>query len=145
MRRIVATAVAGIAASLTMAGMAAASTGTTQISPEEAGYSVTGTQFKDVSASVYLRNPEQYASVIGGYGHSVQLWSPSQVVVLGVSDTTAAGSAASGFSPAVAVFDRSTQAWWLPAATARSLPNGAPRAVPASPPRQGAASRRAPR
>jgi hypothetical protein len=111
MRRIVSTAVAGIAAiaaGLTMAGMASASTGTTQISPEEAGYSVTGTQFKDVSASVYLRNPEQYASVVGGYGHSVQLWSPSQVVVLGVSDTTAAGSAAAGFSPAVAVFDRSS-------------------------------------
>jgi hypothetical protein len=110
MRRIVITAVAGIAASLAMAGMAVASTGTTQISPEESGYSATGAQFKDVSASVYLRNPEQYAKVVAGYGHSVQLWSSGQVMVLGVSDTTAAGSAASGFSPAVAVFDRSTHA-----------------------------------
>ena len=111
MRKFLTTAVAGIAAiaaSLTMAGMASASTGTTQISPEEAGYSATGTQFKDVSASVYLRNPEQYAGVVAGYGHSVQLWSANQVMVLGVSDTTAAGSAAAGFSPAVAVFDRST-------------------------------------
>jgi len=108
MRKIVTTAVAVIAASLTMAGMASASTGTAQISPEEAGYSATGAQFKDVSASVYLRNPEQYAGVVAGYGHSVQLWSAGQVMVLGVSDTTAAGSAAAGFSPAVAVFDRST-------------------------------------
>ena len=113
MRRIVTTAIAGIAAmatSLTMAGMAAASTGTTQISPEEAGYSATGAQFQTVSASVYLRNPEQYASVVTAYGHSVQLWSSGLVMVLGVSDTTAAGSAAAGFSPAVAVFDRATRA-----------------------------------
>jgi len=110
MRKIVITAVAGlaaVAASLTMAGMASASTGTVQISPEESGYSATGAQFKDVSASVYLRNPEQYASEVAGFGHSVQLWSPTQVIVLGVSDTTAAGSKASGFSPAVAVFNRS--------------------------------------
>ena len=110
MRKIVITAVAGlaaVAASLTMAGLASASTGTVQISPEESGYSATGAQFKDVSASVYLRNPEQYASEVAGFGHSVQLWSPTQVMVLGVSDTTAPGSASSGFSPAVAVFNRS--------------------------------------
>jgi hypothetical protein len=111
MRKIVTTAVAGIAAiaaSLTMAGTASASTGTPRISPEEAGYSATGAQFKDVSASVYLRNPEQYAKVVAGYGHSVQLWSSSLVVVLGVSGTTAAGGAAAGFRPAIAVFDRTT-------------------------------------
>jgi len=111
MRKIVTTAVAGIAAittSLVLAGTASASTGVTQISPEEAGYSATGAQFKDVSASVYLRNPEQYAAVVAGYGHSVQLWSADRVMVLGVSDTTAAGSATAGFSPAVAVFDRGT-------------------------------------
>jgi hypothetical protein len=113
MRRIFPTAVAGItalAATLITAGMASASTGTTQISPEEAGYSATGAQFQTVSASVYLRNPEQYATEVGGYGHSVQLWSSGLVLVLGVSDTTAAGSKAAGFSPAVAVFDRSTHA-----------------------------------
>jgi hypothetical protein len=113
MRKILTTAVAGIAAiatSLAMAGMAAASTGTTQISPEEAGYSATGAQFQTVSASVFLRNPEQYATVVTAYGHSVQLWSSGLVMVLGVSDTTATGSAAAGFSPAVAVFDRATHA-----------------------------------
>ena len=113
MRRILTTAVAGIAAiatSLIMAGMASASTGTAQISPEEAGYSATGAQFQTVSASVYLRNPEQYATVVAGYGHSVQLWSSGLVMVLDVSGTTATGSAAAGFSPAVAVFDRTTHA-----------------------------------
>jgi hypothetical protein len=113
MRRIVTTAVAGIAAvstSLIMAGMAAASTGTTEISPEQAGYSATGAQFQTVSASVYLRSPENYTTEVAGYGHSVQLWSSGPVMVLGISDTTAAGSAAAGFSPAVAVFDRTTHA-----------------------------------
>jgi hypothetical protein len=113
MRRILTTAAAGaaaIATSLVMAGVASASTGTPAISPEEAGYSATGAQFQTVSASVYLRNPEHYAAQVGGYGHSVQLWSSGLVMVLGVSDTTAAGSAAAGFSPAVAVFDRSTHA-----------------------------------
>jgi len=111
MRKMITTAIAGIAAvsaSLTMAGMASASTGTPRVSPEESGYSATGAQFKDVRASVYLRNPEQYAAVVAGYGHSVQLWSSGLVLVLGVSDTTANGSAAAGFGPSVAVFDRST-------------------------------------
>lgn len=113
MRKILTTAVAGIGAlatSLVMAGIASASTGTTEISPEEAGYSATGAQFQTVGASVFLRNPEQYATEVTGYGHSVQLWSSGLVMVLGVSDTTAAGSKAAGFSPAVAVFDRSTHA-----------------------------------
>jgi hypothetical protein len=113
MRRIVTTAVAGfgaIATSLIMAGMASASIGTDVISPEAAGYSATGAQFQTVSTSVYLRNPEQYATEVAGYGHSVQLWSSGLVMVLGVSDSTAAGSAAAGFSPAVAVFDRNTHA-----------------------------------
>src|SRR5215471_3441060 len=113
MRKMVTAAIAGIvaiAASLTMAGMASASTGTPRISPEESGYSATGARFKDVSASVYLRNPEQYAIVVAGYRHSVQLWSSGLVMVLGVSGTTAPGSAAAGFSPAVAVFDRNTHA-----------------------------------
>lgn len=113
MRKMVTAAIAGIAAitaSMTMAGMASASTGTPRISPEESGYSATGAQFKDVRASVYLRNPEQYAAVVAGYGHSVQLWSSGLVMVLGVSGTTAKGGAAAGFGPAVAVFDRNTHA-----------------------------------
>jgi hypothetical protein len=76
---------------------------------------------KTVSASVYLRNPEQYATVLAGYGHSVQLWSSGLVMVLGVSDTTAAGSAAAGFSPAVAVFDHASHAL-LAASTGGTIP-----------------------
>lgn len=113
MHKLIPTAIAGIAAiatSLVMSGMASASTGTPEISPEEAGYSATAAQFQTVRASVYLRNPEQYATEVTGYGHSVQLWSSGLVMILGVSDTTAAGSKAAGFSPAVAVFDRSTHA-----------------------------------
>jgi hypothetical protein len=113
MHKILATAITGGAAiitSLMAAGMAAASTGTAVISPQQAGFAATGAQFKTVSASVYLRNPEQYAPEVAGYGHSVQLWSSGPVMVLKVSDTTATGSAAAGFSPAVTVFDRSTHA-----------------------------------
>jgi hypothetical protein len=112
MRKIITAAIAGttaIAASLTMAGMASASIGTPRISPEESGYSATGARFKDVSASVYLRNPEQYASLVGGYAHSVQLWSSDLVIVLGVSGSTAIGATA-GFSPAVRVYDRGSHA-----------------------------------
>jgi hypothetical protein len=101
---------AGAAAVLALALPAGASTGTVQISPEHAGYTATNAQFKTVSASVYLRNPEQYATQVAAYGHSVQLWSSGLVMVLGVSDTTATGSAAAGFSPAVAVFNRTTHA-----------------------------------
>jgi hypothetical protein len=113
MRKMATTAIAGIAAvaaSLTMAGMASASTGAPRISPEESGYSATGAQFKNVGISVYLRNPEQYGAVVASYGHSVQLWSSSLVMVLGVSDTTARYSAGAGFGPAVALFDRNTHA-----------------------------------
>jgi hypothetical protein len=113
MRKILATVITGgtaIITSLAAAGLAAASTGTPVISPEESGFAATGAQFQTVSASVYLRNPEQYASELSGYGHSVQLWSSGLVMVLTVSDTTATGSAAAGFRPAVTVFDRGTHA-----------------------------------
>jgi hypothetical protein len=113
MRKILATALTGGAAiisSLAVAGLAAASTGTAVISPEESGFAATGAQFQTVSASVYLRNPEQYATELSGYGHSVQLWSSGLVMILKVADTTATGSAAAGFSPAVTVLDRGTHA-----------------------------------
>jgi hypothetical protein len=73
---------------------------------EQAGYTATGAQFQSVQTSVYLRKPAQYASEISGYGLSVQLWSASRLLILGVSDTTAS----SPFSPAVAVFNPATKA-----------------------------------
>lgn len=88
------------------AGVASAATGATIPTVEQAGYAATGAQFQNVQTTVYLRNPAQYASEIGSYGLSVQLWSASRLLVLGVSDTTAS----SPFSPAVAVFNPATKA-----------------------------------
>lgn len=86
---------------------AAASTGSPSYSPEQAGYSVTGGQFRFVSTTVYLRNPLQYSKeLLGGYGYSVQLWSSRKVLTLGVSDTT--GNP--GYSPGAAIFDEGQQA-----------------------------------
>ncbi len=73
---------------------------------EQAGYAATGAQFDNVQTSVYLRKPAQYASEVGGYGLSVQLWAANQLMVLGVSDSTSA----SPFSPAAAVFNPATKA-----------------------------------
>ena len=59
-RRLLAAAVmpAAVAAVvLAGSGIAGASTGTAEISPEQAGYTATGAQFRDVDAVVYLRNP----------------------------------------------------------------------------------------
>jgi hypothetical protein len=101
------TAVAAGAAVLALAVPAGASTGTTEISPEQAGYTATGAQFRTVAVSVYLRNPGQYASEVGGYGLSVQLWSSDLVLVLGVSSST---SSTAGFVPAAIIYNRSTHA-----------------------------------
>ncbi len=98
---------AAVAAVLAMAVPAGASTGTTEISAEQAGYTATGAQFRNVTASVFLRNPEQYASEAGSYSHSVQLWSSDLVLVLGVSSST---SSTAGFVPAAIVYNRSTHA-----------------------------------
>ncbi|HUY49114.1 MAG TPA: hypothetical protein VMV92_25915 [Streptosporangiaceae bacterium] len=87
------------------AGVASAATGATIATVEQAGYAATGAQFQNVQTTVYLRNPAQY-SEIGSYGLSVQLWSASRLLVLGVSDTTTS----SPFSPAVAVFNPATRA-----------------------------------
>jgi hypothetical protein len=95
-----------------LVGMASAATGASTVTAaavptaEQAGYTATGAQFQSVQTSVYLRKPAQYASEISGYGLSVQLWSASRLLVLGVSDTTAS----SPFSPAVAVFNPATKA-----------------------------------
>jgi len=53
---------AAAAAVLALTVPAGAVTGTAEISPEQAGYTATGAQFSYVAASVYLRNPAQYAS-----------------------------------------------------------------------------------
>jgi hypothetical protein len=85
-------------------GVAGASTGTAEISPEQAGYTATGAQFRDVDALVYLRNPGQYASEVASFGDSVQLWSASLVVTLGVTASTSGP----GYTQYATIYDRST-------------------------------------
>ena len=95
---------AAAVAALALAMPAGASTGTAQISPEQAGYAATGAQFRHISASVYLRSPAQYAGEVASFGHSVQLWSPGLVVTIGLTTSTS-GSA---YTPYATVYDRST-------------------------------------
>ena len=98
-------AAAAAAAVLALALPVGASTGTAQISPEQAGYTATGAQFKTVHTSVYLRNPGQYASEVASFGDSVQLWSAGLVVTLGVTaPTTPFGH----YTPSATIYDRST-------------------------------------
>jgi hypothetical protein len=94
---------AAAAAVLGLAVPAGASTGTAQISPEQAGYAATGAQFKNVHTRVFLRQPGQYASEVGQYSHSVQLWSSGLVATLGLRASTSG----SGYTPYAEVFDRS--------------------------------------
>ena len=89
---------------LALAMPAGASTGTAQISPEQAGYTATGAQFKTISARVFLRQPTQYASEVASFGHSVQLWTSGLVVTIGVTASTS-GSA---YTPYATIYDRST-------------------------------------
>jgi hypothetical protein len=106
-RRLLAAAVmpAAVAAVvLAGSGIAGASTGTAEISPEQAGYTATGAQFKYVNADVYLRNPGQYASEVASFGDSVQLWSASLVVTLGVTASTSGP----GYTQYATIYDRST-------------------------------------
>jgi hypothetical protein len=106
-RRLVAAALTSAAvAAVVLAGpgVAGASTGTAEISPEQAGYTATGAQFKYVDALVYLRNPRQYASEVASFGDSVQLWSADLVVTLGVTASTSG----SGYTQYATIYNRST-------------------------------------
>jgi hypothetical protein len=97
---------AGAAAAtvLALAAPAGASTGTPEISPEQAGYTATGAQFETVAASVFLRQPGQYAGQVASLGHSVQLWSDGLVVILGVTASTSGSS----YTTYATIYDRST-------------------------------------
>ena len=92
---------AAVAAVLAPAVTAGASTGPRYASAEQVGYAATGAQFALVRATVYLRNPAQYAGAVGQYSHSVQLWSSDLVMVLGASASTSG----SGYTPYSKVFD----------------------------------------
>lgn len=93
------------AATVLALGMPAdASTGTAQISPEQAGYTATGAQFKTIDARVFLRQPTQYAGEVASFGHSVQLWSAGLVISVGLTASTSGG----GYTTFATVYDRST-------------------------------------
>jgi hypothetical protein len=91
------------AVTLAAAGAASAATAPAFGSPEQAGFAAAGAgaQFRYVQAVVTLPNASKFASEIGGFGVSVQLWSGKSVAVLGISNSTTAGS----YSAAVAMFD----------------------------------------
>jgi hypothetical protein len=89
------------------AGPALAATGPASYSLEQTGYAATGNRFKLVDTTVKLPDPTAFAGNVAGFGLSVQLWSKTRVLVLGVSN----GTATSGdYSAAVAVYNRSTHA-----------------------------------
>jgi hypothetical protein len=98
------TAAAAAAAVLALATPAGASTGTAEISPEQAGYTATGAQFKLITATVFLRQPGQYAGQVASLGDSVQLWSSGLVVSFGVT----AGTSGGGYTTYATIYDRST-------------------------------------
>jgi hypothetical protein len=98
------TAGAAAAAVLALAVPAGASTGTAEISPEQAGYTATGAQFRFINANVFLRLPAQYAGQMASYGHSIQLWSSGLVVTLGVTASTSGGD----YTSYATIYDRST-------------------------------------
>ncbi|MDR2984993.1 MAG: hypothetical protein LBV34_09145 [Nocardiopsaceae bacterium] len=122
--RVASALIAAGAAAIAVLGLAVpagASTGTSEISPEQAGYTATGAQFRNVTATVFLRNPAQYASEVGSYGHSIQLWSPDLVLVLGVSSST---TSTAGFTPAATVYNRSTHAVMAQTPGTTTFPSG---------------------
>ena len=85
---------------------AGASTGTREISPEQAGYTATGAQFKAISDSLYLTEPNADHHEVASFGHSVQLWSSGLVVALGVTTSTA--HTYDEYTTYATIYDRST-------------------------------------
>jgi hypothetical protein len=103
------------ALSLATAGASAAAVRPTIASPEQAAYVATGARFRYIQTTVALPDASQFASEIGSYGLSVQLWSGDKILVLGISTCTTANCAPGGtpakgepYNAAVAVFDRAT-------------------------------------
>ncbi len=98
-------AVGSLAVTLALAGPAAAAIGQIYYSPEQAGYAATGARFQYVQSTVRLPDASAFASEVGGFGVSVQLWTRYRVVVVGVSNATTAGN----YNAAVAVYSRTNK------------------------------------
>jgi hypothetical protein len=83
------------------AGAASAVTAPGFGSPEQAGFAADGAQFRYVQTAVTLPDASKFASEIGRFGVSVQLWSGHSVAVLGISNSTVAGN----YTAAAAMYD----------------------------------------
>lgn len=99
-------ALGSLAVALALATPAAAASGSTYYSPEQAGFAATGTSFRYVQSSVRLPNAAKFAPEVAGFGVSAQLWTGYRVVVLGVSNSATPGN----YNAAVAVFNRTNHA-----------------------------------
>jgi hypothetical protein len=95
---------AAAAAVLALTVPAGASTGPARISPEQAGYTATGAQFKAITATIYLRDPAQYAGEVASFAYSLQLWSAGLLVSFGVRADTTGGP----YTPFATIYDRAT-------------------------------------
>jgi len=106
-RRVPAFLAAGAAAVavLGLAAPAGASTGPRQTSPEQAGYTANHALFKEVDATVYLRDPTQFSGIVARYGHSVQLWAGAGLVVsLNFTASTSGGT----YTPSATIYNGGT-------------------------------------
>lgn len=91
---------APMAASATVRPHVAAPAGST-FSPEQMGWRTTGGQFRNVHEVISLPDLSTFSQNIGSAGFSVQLWSATRVVVLGIS-TCATTTCHTGDTPAPA-------------------------------------------
>lgn len=97
----------GAAGAGTVAPAATVAPGSATVySPEQAGYITGGGwRFRWVTTTFKVPDAAQFATNVAGLGFSVQLRSATKSLVVGVSNLT---TTASGWSPAVAVFDGHT-------------------------------------
>lgn len=109
--RAAAITAASIALAFATAGLASAKVGPPVYSPEQAGHSVTGGQFRYVQQSFTLPNASKFANELDSFGISVHLRSTNFIAILGISTLTSCDpQAPCPWNGAVAVFDPTTKA-----------------------------------
>jgi len=95
-------------------GIAAASTGRSYYSRDQAGYAATGARFRVAEVHVTLPHASHYARELGQIGLSVQLWSTATVLDLRLSACTSRNCKPGGtpvtrrYRPVLRAFSRST-------------------------------------
>jgi len=112
---VIGTAIAGTVTVLRPA-TAMAGTGAPAYSREQAGYSVTGRNFKEAEVNVSLPDAGRFAASLGRLTLSVQLWSAKLVIDAGVTVCTDSSCQPGGaprarlYRPVVTVFSRASRA-----------------------------------